>query len=267
MQLKNWREDIRAGRSALLSRPWESKDRAGHTHDPNEVTVQLDGVGREIEEELEAVGPPNGAAGAGDAADGPVFVDESGRRSRRYRRIGIGVGVACAVYAVVIAATLLSGNSNAPWMPLPGREQGQGSGADSAVTGPLPADRAGQSGAPARMPGGGPSGSAGTKGASPSAGGASGQPVDDRKAAGGDAEEEVRGSGDGGTKPAPARPSAVPDPGPGDEPDPGPGPTAGPDPSPAASEPPAPEPTESAAPGDTTTVAAAPAADTPYPQA
>jgi hypothetical protein len=260
VQLKNWREDIRAGRSALLSRPWESADRAGHTHDPNEVTVQLDGVGREVEEELEAVGPPGGAAVvAGEAADGPVFVDESGRRSRRYRRIGIGVGVACAVYSVVIAATLLSGNSNAPWMPLPGRQQGQESGVDSAVTGPLPADRAGPSGAPARMPGGGPSASAGVDGASPSAGGASGQPVDDRRAAAGGSADKDAGSGDGKAKPAPAGPSAVPDPGPGDQPDPDPGPSAGPDPSPAVSEPPVPDPTESAAQGDTTTVAAAPA--------
>lgn len=269
MQLRNWREDIRAGRSALLSRPWESADRAGHTHDPNEVTVQLDGVGREIEEERQTVGPPNGAAVAGEAADGPVFVDESGRRSRRYRRIGIGVGVACAVYAVVIAATLLSGNSHAPWMPLPGRQQGQGGGADNAVTGPLPADRAGPSGAPARMPGEGPGASAGGKGAPPSAGGASGRAVEDRRPAAGGPDEDTRGAGEGGSAPAPAGPSAVPDPGPGDAPDPGPGPgpsTAGPDPSPAASEPPAPDPTQSAASGEsTTTVAAAPAADAPYP--
>ncbi|NYV79035.1 hypothetical protein HW445_32605, partial [Streptomyces sp. UH6] len=130
MQLKNWREDIRSGRSALLSGPWETADRAGHTHDPNEVTVQLDGVGREVEEELEAASASPGGAVLGEGADGPVFVDESGRRSRRYRRIGIGVGVACAVYAVVIVATLLSGNSHAPWMPVPGRQQEQGTGAD-----------------------------------------------------------------------------------------------------------------------------------------
>ena len=53
-----------------------------------------------------------------DAPDGPVFVDETGRRSRRYRRIGVIVGIACAVYAVIIVGTLLSGNSSAPWLPI-----------------------------------------------------------------------------------------------------------------------------------------------------
>ncbi|MFJ3673472.1 hypothetical protein ACIPSE_44190 [Streptomyces sp. NPDC090106] len=99
-------------------------DRDGHApdgHDPDEVTVQLDGL-------------------APEGSDGPVFVDESGRRSRRYRRIGIGVGVACASYAVVIVVTLLSGNSHAPWLPIPG--QGDGKEAGRVDSSPLPADSA-----------------------------------------------------------------------------------------------------------------------------
>ncbi|MEU0675652.1 hypothetical protein ABZ330_22705 [Streptomyces sp. NPDC006172] len=77
-------------------------------HDPDEVTVQLDS-------------PPGGSRGNGpDASEVPVFVDESGRRSRTFRRIGIAVGLACAAYAVVIVGTLLSGNSSAPWLPVPG---------------------------------------------------------------------------------------------------------------------------------------------------
>ncbi|WP_459752507.1 translation initiation factor IF-2 [Streptomyces sennicomposti] len=88
--------------------PWE---RSGpDTADPAELTVRLD--------RAEA-----GADGA-DAArgsDGPVFVDESGRRSRRFRRIGVAVGLSCGAYAVVIAVTLVSGNSNAPWLPVPGQ--------------------------------------------------------------------------------------------------------------------------------------------------
>ncbi|MDH6226696.1 hypothetical protein [Streptomyces sp. MJP52] len=261
MQLRNWREDIRAGRPALLSGPWESADRAGHTHDPNEVTVQLDGVGREVGEEPGAASPAGAVRGEG--ADGPVFVDESGRRGRRYRRIGTGVGVACAVYAVVIAVTLLSGNSHAPWMPAPGRQQQRGPGADGAVTGPPPADRAGPSGAPARMPGGRPSASAGGDGATPSAGAASGKPVDDRPAADGDDAVEP---GKEGAEPAPARPSPVPEPEPGDEPDPQPT-TRTPDPAPTESTPPDPGPTGSAAPADTTTVAAGPAGPVPRPPA
>ncbi len=96
-------------------------DSAEHTHDPHEVTVQLDavllgdGFVRQVKE----------GAGPEAAADRPVFVDESGRRSRRYRRIGMAVALACGVYAVVIVATLLSGNSNAPWLPVPGQKEDQ----------------------------------------------------------------------------------------------------------------------------------------------
>jgi hypothetical protein len=84
------------------------------------VTVQLDGVGRQFEELL--VRQAKDGEGADGIGDGPVFVDETGRRSRRYLRIGIVVGISCAVYAVVIAGTLLSGNSAAPWLPVPGQQ-------------------------------------------------------------------------------------------------------------------------------------------------
>ncbi|MGW0930133.1 hypothetical protein [Streptomyces sp. NPDC002644] len=259
MQLRNRREDIRAGGSAL-SAPWETADKAGHSHDPNEVTVQLDGVGREVEEELEAAaGPVTATAAHGEGADGPVFVDESGRRSRRYRRIGIGVGVACAVYAVVIVATLLSGNSHAPWMPVPGKQQEQGrgaDGADGAVTGQLPADRAGPSGAPARMPGGGVGAASSAGAVAPSGGGSTaeaGDGRDGREKPGGADPEPGPGPGPG---PGPAKPSVVPDPDPGGRPEPGSSSPAA-EPSPSASVPPGPDPTGTA-PGDTTTVAAAP---------
>jgi hypothetical protein len=117
---------------------WEQPGEPGHSHDPNEVTVQLDGAGREV-------GRPAGAAPSGpERSDGPVFVDESGRRSRRYRRLGVIVGIACAVYAVVIVATLLSGNSSAPWLPVPGQQKDRPAG--KVETSPLPAD-------PARPPG------------------------------------------------------------------------------------------------------------------
>ncbi|MEU8955842.1 hypothetical protein AB0C93_16225 [Streptomyces sp. NPDC048518] len=91
---------------------WREDALPGHTHDPNEVTVQIDGLGRQLAE-LPA------EPGREGAADGPVFVDETGRRGRRYRRIGMIVGVACAGYAAVIVATLFSGNSSAPWVPMP----------------------------------------------------------------------------------------------------------------------------------------------------
>ncbi|MFJ5773659.1 hypothetical protein [Streptomyces sp. NPDC093094] len=88
-------------------------------HDPHEVTVQLDAVQLG---DLTLRAAAKAAPGTQEAADGPVFVDETGRRSRRWRRLGIAVGLACAVYAVVIVATLLSGSSDAPWLPVPGEK-------------------------------------------------------------------------------------------------------------------------------------------------
>ncbi|MFI9420819.1 hypothetical protein [Streptomyces werraensis] len=98
--------------------PWqEDPGTAEATHDPHEVTVQLDAV------QIGAGGVLSRTPGAGAAPEAaPVFVDESGRRNRLYRRIGLAVGLACAGYAVVMVATLLSGNSDAPWMPVPGQE-------------------------------------------------------------------------------------------------------------------------------------------------
>lgn len=91
---------------------WREDALPGHTHDPNEVTVQIDGLGRKLAD-LSA------DPGRGAAAEGPVFVDETGRRSRRFRRFGMVVGVVCAVYAAVIVGTLFSGSSSAPWLPMP----------------------------------------------------------------------------------------------------------------------------------------------------
>ncbi|MCX2925175.1 hypothetical protein [Streptomyces sp. NEAU-W12] len=108
-----------------------------HTHDPHEVTVQLDAV--QFGDGVLRATPGRHRSGAGhDAGDGPVFVDETGRRSRLYRRIGLAVGLACAGYAAVIVATLMSGNSTAPWMPVPGQEQEQPAG--KVETSPRPAE-------------------------------------------------------------------------------------------------------------------------------
>ncbi|MCW8381651.1 hypothetical protein [Streptomyces justiciae] len=131
---------------------------AGNAHDPHEVTVQLDAVSLRADQRL--VGQAGGGAGGdADGSDGPVFVDESGRRSRRFRRIGIFVGIACAIYAVVIVATMLSGNSNAPWLPVPGQE---GKEAGQVETTPLPADSAAPTDATGVTPGASPTLSDGT---------------------------------------------------------------------------------------------------------
>lgn len=127
------------GRKPVVRDPWdESGDAVGHTHDPHEVTVQLDAISLNGEGRIEG-GAPAGDSG-GESSDGPVFVDESGRRSRRFRRIGMAVGLACAVYAVVIVVTLLSGNSNAPWLPVTGPKDDAPAG--KVDTSPLPADSA-----------------------------------------------------------------------------------------------------------------------------
>ncbi|MFE9019214.1 hypothetical protein ACFYNL_11675 [Streptomyces sp. NPDC007808] len=134
----------------------------GATHDPHEVTIQLDGVGLQLDNMLRAAkdGP-----GGGESSDGPVFVDESGRRSRRFRRIGMAVALACAVYAVVIVATVLSGNSDAPWLPV---ERPKEQPAGQVDTSPLPAESAPQpSGTGDVSPGVAPTATAGT---APSAG-------------------------------------------------------------------------------------------------
>ncbi|MFI1397850.1 hypothetical protein [Streptomyces sp. NPDC020681] len=106
--MENWRED--AG--------------IGHTHEPNEVTVQLDGIGRKLGE-LPA-GPQR--SDTQDGSDGPVFVDESGRRSKKFRRVGWVLAAACACYAVTLVAALIGGDSTAPLLPGFGQQDKERSG-------------------------------------------------------------------------------------------------------------------------------------------
>ncbi|SCF96923.1 hypothetical protein [Streptomyces sp. Ncost-T10-10d] len=94
---------------------WREGARSGHTHEPNEVTVQLDGLGRQLSELTAQPSEPEGS-------DGPVFVDESGRRSKTFRRLGWILAAACACYAVTLAVAVLGGSSSAPWLPLSGQE-------------------------------------------------------------------------------------------------------------------------------------------------
>ncbi|MEW2049634.1 hypothetical protein OHS71_17735 [Streptomyces sp. NBC_00377] len=54
------------------------------------------------------------------SAEGPVFVDNSGRRSKLLRRIGLLMGVGCLVYAVVLGAAFMGwGTSLTPSSLLP----------------------------------------------------------------------------------------------------------------------------------------------------
>ncbi|WNI24498.1 hypothetical protein [Streptomyces sp. ITFR-16] len=95
---------------------WREGARAGHTHEPNEVTIQLDGLGRQLSELLPEPGAPEGS-------DGPVFVDESGRRSKTLRRLGWVLAAVFVCYAVTLVVAVLGGNSSAPFLPLSGQEE------------------------------------------------------------------------------------------------------------------------------------------------
>ncbi|WP_328440341.1 hypothetical protein OHA71_31010 [Streptomyces sp. NBC_00444] len=224
-----------------LRDPWaESGETDGHTHDPHEVTVQLDGIGLQLDNlRLHAAkGGPSGAGGSSStspASDGPVFVDESGRRSRRYRRIGMAVGIACAVYAVVILATLMSGNSEAPWLPVPGQKDEQPAGKVDSP--PLPAQSAQPTGTGLVSPGVTESPGADVRpsiGASATAPGASAGVVDPGTST--DPEPSAtRTAPNPGTGPSddPADPEPSDDPSASASPDPSP--TGGGEPSPSAS--------------------------------
>ncbi|MFF7362471.1 hypothetical protein [Streptomyces sp. NPDC008125] len=80
------------------------------------MTIQLDGLGRQLSE-LKT--DPR----TQEASDGPVFVDESGRRSKNFRRAGWLVALGCAAFATVLVLSLLGGSSAAPWLPLTSQEQ------------------------------------------------------------------------------------------------------------------------------------------------
>lgn len=95
---------------------WREGTRTGHTHEPNEVTLQLDGLGRQLSELAIEPGTPEGS-------DGPVFVDESGRRSKSLRRVGWLLAAVCAGYAVTLVVALLGGSSHAPWLPISGQPE------------------------------------------------------------------------------------------------------------------------------------------------
>ncbi|WP_405617392.1 hypothetical protein OG292_26270 [Streptomyces sp. NBC_01511] len=182
-----------------------------------DVTVELDGLGRQLSElpgpTAEASGIP--AARAADSSDGPVFVDASGRRSKKLRRLGWVLAIASACYAVALAAALIGGSSSAPWLQIPGVSDKRDS--DKVEIQPPPEDRP-------------------TTGATPGAGGlgpspsdsVSGSPSAPDASTGVTREPDPSGSTSGkpDPDPTPGKPDPRPDPG-----EPGPG-TGDPDPGP-----------------------------------
>ncbi|MFI9060024.1 hypothetical protein OH828_24510 [Streptomyces anulatus] len=130
---------------------WREGQRTGHTHEPNDATIQLDGLGRQLAELPGEPAPPDGT-------DGPVFVDESGRRSKTYRRLGWVLASVCVAYAVTLVLAVLGGNSSAPWLPLSGTEEK--AKAEQAEEAPAPDDTAGGPSGGTPEPGPSASGSA-----------------------------------------------------------------------------------------------------------
>ncbi|MEU8793790.1 hypothetical protein [Streptomyces sp. NPDC048643] len=100
------------------------------------------------------------------AVDGPVFVDNSGRRARLLRRVGLVVGAGCLGYAAVLGMAFMGwGTSLTPSSLLPfdadraGSAPGggrPGAGQGGAVPTGAPTGHPGD--APSGLPGGSPTG-------------------------------------------------------------------------------------------------------------
>jgi hypothetical protein len=101
----------------------------------------------------------------------PVFVDASGRRQRRVRRIGWVLVVPAVAYIGMLASTLLGGPTvNSPFLPLPSGPHAPGNGGPSGS-----GAHHGASGGTATGPGAGATAGAGTTtGTVTAAGGKSG---------------------------------------------------------------------------------------------
>ncbi|WTV76421.1 hypothetical protein OG885_19240 [Streptomyces sp. NBC_00028] len=103
--------------------------------------------------------------GNGSEDEGPVFVDNSGRRSKLLRRIGVLVGVLCLGYAVVLGLAFMGIGMSSPSSLLP-FGGGQGGPAGQSGTGPGVRQQGGvgnvvqPSGSPPALPSGAPTPSA-----------------------------------------------------------------------------------------------------------
>lgn len=247
---------------------WRDGARIGHTHEPIDVTIELDGLGRQLSE-LPAGSRPAPESGPArevrpDGSDGPVFVDESGRRSKKFRRAGWVVAVACACYAVMLGVAVIGGSSSAPWLQIPGLVDSGGAKkkADKVEIQPGPSEsRSGsvEQGVPPVFPTAtdsngalipGPSGSARAKTTGKPVAGKPGGTKPTKAPAGGGAAGGAGGAGTvGGTKPLPGT-TATPGGGTVDQPGAAGGGTGEPPVSPTPTEPdpqPTPDPTTSAA--------------------
>ncbi|WP_329121983.1 hypothetical protein [Streptomyces sp. NBC_01465] len=222
---------------------WQEGAQFGHMYEPPDVTVQRDGLGRElaessVEETLESV--------VGESPDaGPVFVDASGRRGRKIRRLGWLAGIVCACYAVMLVATVLGGNSSAPWLLIPGPSDDGKKAADTVRIPPNADASQGAVAAPGQTSG--TYGAASTPGAATPTGTAAASPAASGKAGAGATapakpgqQPTAKGSPDvAGPLPGGSQ-SSAPAASPSASASPDPGPSASSSPPPVESSPPAP---------------------------
>ncbi|MEU3663614.1 hypothetical protein AB0E77_28310 [Streptomyces sp. NPDC032940] len=90
------------------------------------------------------------------SAEGPVFVDNSGRRARLLRRLGLLLGAVCVGYAAVLGLAFMGiGTSVNPssLLPFGGGQDGQGPGGGARPQGGLAPTGAPPGGTPAGAPG------------------------------------------------------------------------------------------------------------------
>ncbi|MEU1911687.1 hypothetical protein AB0E95_16400 [Streptomyces massasporeus] len=104
------------------------------------------------------------------SAEGPVFVDNSGRRARLLRRIGLLLGAVCLGYAAVLGAAFMGwGTSLTPSQLLPFAGAGPGGGRPEGVPGGPGGPGVRPSGAPSAPAGEAVSATTSSPSASPSA--------------------------------------------------------------------------------------------------
>ncbi|MEU2426080.1 hypothetical protein ABZ619_34590 [Streptomyces sp. NPDC007851] len=130
-------------RAAPLRNPWsvvEAAAAAARSRVPDQVSVEHDVAGVRIRPGTRENSGTRENFDARENSGVPVRVDAPGRSSRWFRRLGMAIGLACAVYAVVIVVTLLSGGSDAPWLPVPGQHDDKPAG--TVENSPAPSDSA-----------------------------------------------------------------------------------------------------------------------------
>ncbi|RPE41625.1 hypothetical protein EDD90_4715 [Streptomyces sp. Ag109_O5-1] len=87
------------------------------------------------------------------SAEGPVFVDSSGRRSKVLRRVGVLLGVVCLAYAGVLGAAFMGwGTSLTPSSLIPDFARGGSAPGGERPQGGIGRQIGGPSGRPSALP-------------------------------------------------------------------------------------------------------------------